>query len=1188
MRRFFNIFAAVATLFAVSCTTDVTEDLGVNIGQGQTSITLSLEESRTQLGEKTDGVYPLYWSEGDKIAVNGITSSEAQIDQENKAKAGFTFQGEVARPYNVVYPAPAEGVVATTENTYPVTFLATQNYTAGTFESGAAPMYGYAATEGDAIAMQHLAGVLRFAPKGEGVVLTSITVKSESGKIAGNFDLDCVEGTLTPQADASNSINVSFGNGLALGAEATPIYVAIPAGEYGIFEVVFSTGTSAMTVKFNSQGEKAIKAGIIREFTPFTYEANTEVSDIFEIYDEASLRQFAAIAADFFPRKSAKVTATIDMTGKEWTPIKNFGPYTFDGGKAEGFAIKGLSAPLFESTNATIQNVDLVNVNITETERKYSGSLVCLLQKGGSATNCSVSGSYTYNNTTLKMAGDTWAEYAIGGVIGRSEDAALNNLTNSANFSIVSICASISAKSYPAFGGVIGAIENSQDFTTNDDTSYTMLETPVYSNLINNGEVSYDGTHGATKIQPVIGGVIGHGRYVKIHNATNSGEINFNKRAFCAYLGGIIGATHDIDVDTIENTGAITIDAQLSWPYLGGTIGQVNASELPPRTITGAVNRGTFTTTTNAYLDSNACIGGVVGVFSSGCKTTMTNSHNHGVLDLDGTADVTKECRIGGIIGSSTVTLAENCSNNGNILMKYATGDTKVGGIAGLMQTDAAGTIQNCTNNAKVEVSSQKHTAYIMLGGVAGYNKKGTLQNVTNKGEVTLSGSTAGRGYISGVCGASEYGLTGLVNEGTVTITSSSNLVGLCFGGCVGYSKAAVKNSTNKATILYQGKTDMSTAMNADGSAVEKGNEVFCVGGVVGWSASSGNSGLTNDTTATLNIGGTFTTSAAKKYGYTSIGGVAGRFSSGTHSKMYNKGTLIFSCQVPNASWNEEPFVFGGCVGYLTGSFSEAHNTGDITFSGSVKSDEPLRLSGVYGRGSNTATHTYTNLSNSGTITVSGFSADHMLVSGINSYNTNSVYNNIVNKGDIIITETAKSTASIYVGGCFANPDEGMTATGPVMNSGDITVKGTAGGKVSVGGCSRAHKAVGMNTYVNTGNISVERPAETTFPIHVGGIASEATAAIDSAKCHCDIHAFGDNISYGWITSAARSEAVIATNCQIGGRHLGEYIAADDKYETTPINNSNYTDYIYGVMPDWSGVTAFDGCTHLPTKPTFE
>ena len=56
MKNLTKIFVAVAALFVgFACTTDVTEDLGVNLG-GQTTLTISLEESRTQLGAEVDGI----------------------------------------------------------------------------------------------------------------------------------------------------------------------------------------------------------------------------------------------------------------------------------------------------------------------------------------------------------------------------------------------------------------------------------------------------------------------------------------------------------------------------------------------------------------------------------------------------------------------------------------------------------------------------------------------------------------------------------------------------------------------------------------------------------------------------------------------------------------------------------------------------------------------------------------------------------------------------------------------------------------------------------------------------------------------------------------------------------------------------------------------------------------------------
>ena len=145
MKTLTKFFVAVAVLLAgFACTTDATEELGVNTDVAQTEIVLSLEESRTQLGEKVDGVYPLYWSEGDKIAVNGVTSNEVATEAVGASAATFVVDGTVSHPYNIVYPAPAEGVSAVTEGCYPVVFPATQTYVAGNIDGNAAAMYGYA------------------------------------------------------------------------------------------------------------------------------------------------------------------------------------------------------------------------------------------------------------------------------------------------------------------------------------------------------------------------------------------------------------------------------------------------------------------------------------------------------------------------------------------------------------------------------------------------------------------------------------------------------------------------------------------------------------------------------------------------------------------------------------------------------------------------------------------------------------------------------------------------------------------------------------------------------------------------------------------------------------------------------------------------------------------------------------
>ena len=107
MKSLMRIFMAVAAgMLAFSCVTDTAEELGVKV-EGQSGIhevSISLEASRTQLGERNDeGKYPLYWSEGDAIAINGVASNP--LTSGDTANATFSFNQEVIRPYCVVYPA---------------------------------------------------------------------------------------------------------------------------------------------------------------------------------------------------------------------------------------------------------------------------------------------------------------------------------------------------------------------------------------------------------------------------------------------------------------------------------------------------------------------------------------------------------------------------------------------------------------------------------------------------------------------------------------------------------------------------------------------------------------------------------------------------------------------------------------------------------------------------------------------------------------------------------------------------------------------------------------------------------------------------------------------------------------------------------------------------------------------------
>ena len=87
MNKFTKLLVAIVACLAYSCAVDSTADIAVGIDGGQTSVTISLEETKTHLGEKVGDLYPLYWSEGDKIAINGVASEALTEEAHGKTVA---------------------------------------------------------------------------------------------------------------------------------------------------------------------------------------------------------------------------------------------------------------------------------------------------------------------------------------------------------------------------------------------------------------------------------------------------------------------------------------------------------------------------------------------------------------------------------------------------------------------------------------------------------------------------------------------------------------------------------------------------------------------------------------------------------------------------------------------------------------------------------------------------------------------------------------------------------------------------------------------------------------------------------------------------------------------------------------------------------------------------------------------
>jgi hypothetical protein len=166
----------------------------------------------------------------------------------------------------------------------------------------------------------------------------------------------------------------------------------------------------------------------------------------------------------------------------------------------------------------------------------------------------------------------------------------------------------------------------------------------------------------------------------------------------------------------------------------------------------------------------------------------------------------------------------------------------------------------------------------------------------------------------------------------------------------------------------------------------------------------------------------------------------------------------------------------------------------------------------------------------------------------------------IVNRGKI--TCAGSSKGGIYrTGGIIGYSNTNLPETGRIVNLGEIEFTGTPGVKDGKPGTAYA-----------------------------GGIMGHSeNASVTNAESYCTITA--QNVDYmGFIVGTPRSTTVVASNCKVGGKTLGEYDTEKEEYVEAKINASNFHHYIYGSgkNTDWTGTDNYDGCSYISAAPSLQ
>ena len=1241
MKNLFKILLAVVALAVVGCTTDTTEDFGVTV-DGQKTITLSLEESRTQLGTEVNGLYPLTWSEGDKISVNGVESGEAIIDSNNPANASFVVSGSA--PYCIAYPAAPEGQVL---------FAAEQEHVSDTtFGSGVATMYGYGES-GLGLHLHHLTGVLKIAVTGSGVLTYAQISTIDRAPIAGAFNIDFESGKVTATPAAKSVINYAFPSdaggdaGLVLSNDPQYLHIAVPAGEYDeLYVTLYDDAGGVMYATVKADDTKPLTAGKVRNFkTPIVYVPNANVHII---KDVETLKAFAAAAPT--SNKDALFVADVDMTGETWTPIEGYANTVL----GNGYSIKGLTAPLFGKTNASIKGLHLVDVNINETKNPNVGAFARQISAtdtvSPSIEHCTASGKIVVNcaEYVIPSKYGWYHDFTVGGIAGTLFGTSISDCSSSINLDIdQQVVAGNTKEIRPGVGGVVGALiqfdrtdatvvyspmvncSNSGNLeyangSYNGETDAVLLSlggvvgiafsenrTAEISNLNNSGDITLDATF-TTKVSR-LGGIIGWAYTDTLSKCVNSGNFTYNSGTFTSlYYGGIVGyPASSCIINDVHNKGAITIKGevkQLADLVLGGLMGYQQNGDVTG-SVNNAINDGAITIEAN--MPENAeenlfRVGGIAGW--SQCENNYNT--NNGDITISGRLynahSGNHSLCVGGIVGYKTVDGVDNVENNGDITISapvgYAEGsDCRLwaAGILAYSVTSSGTILSNAKNTGDIEITGTQY--YLCVGGITGWFAT-HVTNVENTGDIKIKSTSIGSTmYVSGCIARSEsapttgYIQTNLINRGSISVEAGASK-NMHIGGCVGNWNekvaVAIRAAENYGPITVK--------------ATSSGTEA-CVGGVISYMYGTADSrGLHNHKSATINV------DVKTTGGKLAVGGVA-----------YGLRDALV------APKSGEP---------------ANGNDADIFVTGSTKTT--FDVGGIICTANNYARY---NATNNGNITITGATVGTDLrVGGIEcSRNYGKKNTNYVNNGDVFIDSTTKVQGSVSVGG-FAGGNGPMSVASAqtyegCYNTGDITFSGEAGlsgsGSVRMGGLNSAINAIGasdggvafVNGFTNSGNITYNGKLHSTDGkvaiggiigeymlnsldnstwtgevvntgnitctgthngnTYIGGIFGETNKSFANGKVNCTINAEGYN-NVGMVLGVPRvvevtdaegkvtTPGVIASNVKVGGKISAEY-EGDGTWMLKDITADNFFDYIYGSATDWAGTENYDGCTFL-------
>ena len=715
-----------------------------------------------------------------------------------------------------------------------------------------------------------------------------------------------------------------------------------------------------------------------------------------------------------------------------------------------------------------------------------------------------------------------------------------------------------------------------------------------------------------------------------------------------------------------HNTGALSIGDNITFNNLVKLSGLVDTMTGEGALMENCTNSGTLTA---GYI-SNTFDGNNGRLYMAGLVSTINcgqvkNSHNLKSAKITANANnFVYGFMIGGLVGYiSTTSVVDqvnaliDCSNSADIDIKAeAAAAVYAGGILGQLwgnKVDLTVNFLRVNNSGNVSLGGVCTCPSNIMGGITAYILcEMNYEDCHNTGDVTFA-TTGDAGYIyqGGVVGFSSHRtqnssngshFTNCSNSGKITakptnVTGNSNI-----GGFVGRSIAG-----GKSYITVGEEFDYYTNCSNSGEIEVSGSGTMVNLWAAHFAGYMQQGSMLTDCTATTSSKITVSIAKVTTNAITGWTGHCQQYSGGdkySFVRCSNYGTV-------NATSTGLPKF---CHSGLVGSNYEA----DISVSGNMTVEAidcavktTVNLSGKttgglghggfcrypYGSGS---VYTIKNFKNESTVNVTGTIGDNIESGGLCGYISATL---LVDKDTEIkenFTVSGKVTKYVGYGGYWGNINHGSTTDKyEGTYSGNITITGTIGTNVVVGGIGAQHKAAiqldnvvsagairlgtpekpltingtyvriggiscggatgydddnlvhSLNNVVNLTDITIEntKVAETVTTFQVGGIFGYCSSPVEGATSYCTIKVVDiPNATVGMFSGTARSATSLATNCKFGGIFVGEYDEEDEAYKEYNLDESNFYKYMYGSgdSTDWGDSTNYDGCTVLTAKPS--